>query len=264
MGPAACGKTSLINRIVNHSFPLIYEPTTTIENSTILYNISDLELKEKTFVMLTLQDFFGFNNPLLQTQEEFVTSKKQGVHRKYMADAIKEIMFTSNERRKKLNELLKKTKKDKEGVKEKTKMSVYEQILNNGFEVEVRGFIFVMDCNDKDSLGDLMSIIEKIHSIEKGNALFYPKCIMLNKIDKLKDKKILKEMQPNLDHIRERFKCDTYKVSAFTNIGVSESFKKFVSKIHMQEIQLKENSGFDQLEEEEVKADKVFKTPNQC
>ncbi len=254
MGQGGAGKTSIINRIVNNSFPFKYEPTLSIERYTTLFNLSDAEIKQKTYVMLTLEDTFGLDNPLLQTPESLITSQFLREKRHKMADVFKDIMFSSNERRAKLSKDNKKSKKDNQ----MSKNQVYEGILYNDINIERRGFMFVHDVNDKESLEDIISMIDKLHQIEKGNNLFYHKCIMLNKIDRCTDKKSLKETLQILENVKQKYKVDTYKVSAFTNTGVVENFKKFASKIQQQEIENKQNEGLDDMEQDDQRADEVF------
>lgn len=265
MGSASVGKTAIINRIVNNSFPIIYEPTYNVDRYSVLFNLNEYEVRDKTFVMVTLEDMFGINNPLLQTPENLLTSSEQRERRKAMAETFKKIMFTSNEKRNKISEESKKAKKSN-NVKDKTQFSVYEKIFNDDPEIERRGFIFVCDCTDPESIKDVTTVIDKLHQIEKSNNLFYPKCILLNKIDKITDKDKLKNLMKDLDQYKAKYKLDTCRVSALTNYGINEFFKKFVSKIHQQEIDNKQNEGLEEPDDDEGGDDRVMCTDklNSC
>ena len=89
IGACAVGKTAIINRLINNHFPIVYEPTMNVENYTFLFNLSDREIKQKNYVMVTLEDMFGLNNPLLQTPEQLITSTEQGAQRAQMTKIFK-------------------------------------------------------------------------------------------------------------------------------------------------------------------------------
>lgn len=55
---------------------------------------------------------FAINNPLLQTPEQFIRSEKLKNIRTDMADQLKKIIMTSNEKRKLLTEKMDNKKKD--------------------------------------------------------------------------------------------------------------------------------------------------------
>jgi len=55
---------------------------------------------------------FAINNPLLQTPENFIQSEKLKTKRKEMAEKLKKIIMTSNEKRKFLTEKMDDKKKD--------------------------------------------------------------------------------------------------------------------------------------------------------
>lgn len=256
MGSSAVGKTAIVNRLVNNYFPLIYEPTTKVDNYSFLFNLNEYEIREKTHVAVTLEDMFGLNNPLLQTPDNLITSAEQKEQRAMMTSVFKEIMFTSTEKRKLLSNELKKAKNATASVKKNSKLNVYDKIFNDDPQIERRGFILVCDCTDIKTVEDLRIIIEKLHQIEKTNNLFYPKCILLNKIDRV-DKEKLKSVLKEVESFRSRYKIDIMKISALTNYGVVESFKKFVSKIHQQEVENKQNEGCEDQDEDEEDLDKV-------
>lgn len=56
IGSAAVGKTSIINRFINNNFYSIYEPTLEINKYTTLFNLNEYDVKNKTYIMLTLED----------------------------------------------------------------------------------------------------------------------------------------------------------------------------------------------------------------
>lgn len=254
MGAAAVGKTAIVNRLVNNSFPVNYEPTMDIERYTSLFNLTEYEVKTKTYVMVTLEDMFGLNNPLLQTPDNLITSNVLKEKRKTMSENFKNIMFTSTEKRTKLSNELKKAKKAPVNKKSNPKDILYEQIFSNDPKIERLGFILVCDCVDPNSGKDLEILIDKLHQIEKTNNLIYPKCIFVNKTDKAVDKETktkLKTMISELEVFKTKYKLEVFKVSALTNQGIVESFRKFVSKIHQQQVDLKQNEGRDNDNENE-------------
>jgi GTPase SAR1 family protein len=251
MGSAGVGKTAIVNRLVNNYFPLIYEPTMDIEKYTALFNLNDDDVKTKTFVMVTLEDMFGINNPLLSTPVSLINSSVLKEKRELMSENFKKIMFTSMEKRNKLSTEQKKPKNNN-NQKSNPRYAVYEQIFNDDPKVERLGFILVCDCTDPKSVDDLKQIIDKLHQIEKTNNLFYPKCIMVNKVDKMTEKEgkgKLKSMMTELEQLKSKYKLDCNKVSALTNQEVLESFRKFISKIHQQQVDNKQNEGVEDQED---------------
>jgi hypothetical protein len=99
-------------------------------------------------------------------------------------------------------------------------------------------------------------ILEKLHSIEKSNNIFYEKCMLVNKIgkiqvklDKAVDKKKTKNIYSELETIKKKYKCEFFKVSALTSEGVGEAFRKFLSKIHQKKIDEKQNEGVEDVED---------------
>jgi GTPase SAR1 family protein len=95
IGTSGCGKTSIINRVVNHSFSSIYEPSYESTNFSVLLKIGEEEGKDVQFVNVIFEDVFGLNNPLLQTSEDAIKSSKLIDKRKKMVQEFKNIMFTS-------------------------------------------------------------------------------------------------------------------------------------------------------------------------
>jgi GTPase SAR1 family protein len=260
IGSCAVGKTAIINRLINNYFPISYEPTMTVENFTFLFNLSEREIKQKTYVMVTLEDMFGIDNPLLQTPDELITSQEQKDKRSYMSQVFKDIMFTSTEKRKQLSTESKKVSKNVGSKKKITKQNIYERIFNDDHIIERKAFILVCDPSDMRTLEDMKTILEKLHQIEKTNNLFYPKSILINKIDKA-DKEKLKNFTKITEELKSKFKCEVFKISALTNYEVEESFKKIVSKIHQLESDSKQNEGLEDQDEaeEELESVKILK-----
>jgi GTPase SAR1 family protein len=95
IGTSGCGKTSVINRVVNHSFSSIYEPSYETTNFSVLMKIGEEEGKDIQYVNIIFEDVFGLNNPLLQTGEDSIKSNKLIEKRKKMVHEFKSIMFTS-------------------------------------------------------------------------------------------------------------------------------------------------------------------------
>jgi GTPase SAR1 family protein len=248
IGACAVGKTAIINRLINNHFPVIYEPTMNVENYTFLFNLSDREIKQKNHVMVTLEDMFGLNNPLLQTPEQLITSNEQAIQRNEMTKIFRDIMFTSSEKRKQLSTESKKVSKSAVSKKKITKQNVYENIFNDAPTIERKGFILVCDPSDYNTLEDLSTILEKLHQIEKTNNLIYPKSVLINKIDKA-DKEKMKRATKFTEELRSKYKTDIFKISALTNYEVEDSFKRIVSKINQQEIDSKQSEGMDDQDE---------------
>jgi GTPase SAR1 family protein len=261
LGSVATGKTAIINRLVNNNFSIGYEPTLEVTNYTVLFNLNEYDVKNKTYVMLTLEDMFGINNPLLQSHESTITSSYLKEKRTEMSATFQKLMFTSVEKRDKLSaESEKKKTKNVNPKKDRNpKFLIYEQIFENDEKIERVGFIFVCDCNDQKSYEAIKTIIEKLHQIEKTNNLMYPKCIFINKIDKGADKKKLKAIITDLQQFKTKFKLEFYKTSALTNYGITESFRKFISKIHQQQVDQKQNEGVEDQENDDIMEDKVRK-----
>lgn len=259
MGSAAVGKTSIINRLINNNFSVVYEPTLEVNNYTTLFNLNEYDVKTKTYVMLTLEDIFGINNPLLQTPESLVTSEIQKERRKQMTHSFQKLMFTSVDKRDKVsNEQDKKKTKNTSNKKDRNpKYIVYERLFENDDKIERQGFMFVCDCTDPKTYDDIKVIMEKIYQIEKTNNIIYPKCILLNKIDQAHDKKKLKTIISDLEGFKAKMKFEFYRVSALTNLGVQEAFRKFISKIHQQQVDQKQNEGVDDMENDEVESDQI-------
>jgi GTPase SAR1 family protein len=268
MGSAAVGKTCIVNRLINNYFPLIYEPTMDIERYTGLFNLNEYEVQEKTYVMVTLEDMFGLNNPLLQTPIELMTSAPLREKREYLSTVFKDMMFTSLYKRDRMSS---EQKKVKPSISEKIKhrYEAYEKIFNIENEdpknerVDRLGFILVCDVTDYKSFEDLNVIIEKLHQIEKTNNLvhLYPKLVLLNKYDKASDKDTkanLKKMTGILETLKKKCNLEYCKVSALTNQGIFENFRKFISKIHHHLVDQKQKEGFEDQDNDPIEGDEVI------
>jgi GTPase SAR1 family protein len=271
IGSAAVGKTSIISRLVNNYFPTIYEPTMDIEKFTSLFSLNEYEVKERTYVMVTLEDIFGLNNPLLQTPVELITSSVLREKRENLSNIFKDIMFTSMQKRDKLATESKKLRKEKKN--KNLKYELYEEnftfkILNPKEEkIERRGYILVCDCSDYKSYEDINQIISKLHQIEKSNNLtyFYPKCVFINKHDKINDNEVkanLKKITQSLDVWKKKCNLEYHKVSALTNENMLEYFRRFLSKIHQIIMEDDQNDANSDNENEEMQSDPVMKIFN--
>jgi GTPase SAR1 family protein len=56
LGCAATGKTSIINRILNHNFVSTYEPTMDITLYNTFFSLNDDTIKNKRYIMLRFED----------------------------------------------------------------------------------------------------------------------------------------------------------------------------------------------------------------
>jgi hypothetical protein len=85
--------------------------------------------------------------------------------------------------------------------------------------------------------------------IEKTNNLIFPKCFLLNKIDKLdknqKDKSQLAGIFQELGKIRQKYGIKHYKVSALTGKGIFTAFREFINRIYQQQSENEQNIGLD-------------------
>jgi hypothetical protein len=165
-----------------------------------------------------------------------------------MTAQFRELMFTSVSKRDQLS-------KEQENVKTKKydpkkdkdpKFLLYENIFTLDKSIERQGYILVVDITDPQTLEDAKTVIEKLQQIEKTSNLPYPKCVFINKIDRVIDKKKVKSFLAEAEQMKHKYKIDIFKVSALSNIGVVESFKKFLSKIHQQLLDKKQNEGLEE------------------
>jgi predicted GTPase len=85
--------------------------------------------------------------------------------------------------------------------------------------------------------------------IEKTNNLIFPKCFLLNKIDKLdknqKDKSQLAGMIQELGKIRQKYGIKHYKVSALTGKGILAAFREYINRIYQQQSENEQNVGIE-------------------
>jgi Ni2+-binding GTPase involved in maturation of urease and hydrogenase len=262
LGSAAVGKTAIINRLVNNYFPNLYEPTMEQDKYTALFSLNDYEVQERTYVMVTLEDTFGCNNPLLQTPPELISSTVLRDKREKMSETYKNFMFTSMYKREKLTATTKKvSSKDKKN--KNLRVEIYEEnfTIPKDEKIERRGFILVCDCSDVKSFEDIIQIISKLYHIEKTNNLtfYYPKCVFINKHDKLSDKvkANLKIMTAELDLWKKKCNLEYFKVSALTNEGLVEHFRKYLSRIHQVMVEDDQNDGFSDNENFDTKTEIV-------
>jgi GTPase involved in cell partitioning and DNA repair len=117
--------------------------------------------------------------------------------------------------------------------------------MDKGEFVERLGFFFVCDNTDPGTLDEIKVIIEKMNLIEKTSSLKYEKCIIVNKMDKKVDKSITKAMNLTLEGLKKKYKITVYKVSALTNHGVKDALRNFITKIHQNAVDVKQNEGID-------------------
>jgi GTPase SAR1 family protein len=258
LGDSNVGKTAIITKLVNKYFPIIYEPTTEIENYSVKLNLTEEDIAQKTYVNLTVQDTFGLNNSLLNKLPELITSQVLREKRDHMTKIFKDIMFTSNEKRKKIS-CEEKGMKPSQDLKKKS-VIVKENIYNddpkneNESKIERLGFIFVCDSENMKSLENVTHIIKKLHEIEKTNNLIYPKCIFFNKADKVSEKffkENLKQYASQLEAFKNKFKIDFLRVSALTGQGLIEGFRRFLSKIHQKKEDEDQNDGIKEPDDDD-------------
>lgn len=183
-----------------------------------------------------------------------------------MVNEFINLIYTSHTKRNELSkEETKKKKYDPKKDKD-PKYIHYENIFNNDSCVERQGFIFVCDITDKQSLEDAKLVIEKMQQMEKTSGFNYPKCIFINKTDRNIEKKIIKAFNNEADILKQKYKLELYKVSALNNSGVIDSFRKFLSKIHQQLMDLKQNEGMEEKDPDDNDDEKITCTDkfNSC
>jgi len=175
-----------------------------------------------------------------------------------MIQDFQNIMFTSLEKRNKQSEEQNKKKQKKivHGEVNK-KAEIFTKLFDNDPTVERIGFIIVFDISETPSFDDAKFLLDKLHSIEKTNNIFYEKCLLANKIYKSIDKKKLKAITSELEIIKKKYKCEYFKISALTSEGLGESFRKFLSKIHQKKIDEKQNEGIDEEQDMELEDDDI-------
>lgn len=172
-----------------------------------------------------------------------------------MTKNFRELMFSSVTKRDQLSKEAEavKTKKLYDPKKDKDpKYLHYENIFVLDKSIERQGYIIVVDITEPQSLEDAKTVIEKLQQIEKTSNLHYPKCIFINKIDRIIDKKKIKSFVSEVEQLKLKYKLDIFRISALNNNGVIEAFKKFLAKIHQSIMDKKQNEG---LEEKDFSSD---------
>ena len=266
VGSSAVGKTSICTRICNNFFTPIYEPTLEIDNFTTLFKITEAEVTNQTYIFTTLEDYFGLNNPLLQSSENTILNDFLKKKRQEMVENFKSLMFTSvNKRDEMSKEETKKKKFDPKKDKD-PKLIHYENIFTDDKSIERQGFILVCDITEQASLEDLKTVIEKMQQIEKTSGLTFPKCLFINKIDRNIDKKKVKSFLAEAEQLKQKYKIDIYRVSALNNSGIIDGFRKFLSKIHQQIMDAKQNEGMEEKDKSDEEDDPITCTDkfNSC
>lgn len=208
-------------------------------------------------MFVTLEDFFGFNNPLLQTDEN-VKSDYIKETKKYMTDEFKKLMFTAMIKKNESHENENKKSKKNDNKKDKDPRYLHlENIFNKDKSIDREGFIIVVDYTEPQTLEDAKIVIDKLHQIEKTSYLFYPKCIFINKFDRFQDKNKVKSFLSDIERLKFNYKVDVYKVSCLTNTGIMDALKKFLGRVHQsiidrmpkEDIEIKD---YEEVEEEEI------------
>lgn len=223
-----------------------------------MIKITDTDVTNKIYVFATLEDYFGLNNPILQVSKETVSSEYIKEKQEKLTKEFRELMFSSVSKRDQLSkEENTKTAKKYDPKKDKDpKFLHYENIFVLDKSIEREGYIIVVDATDPETFKDAATILEKLTQIEKTSNLTYLKCLFVNKYDRF-DKKKVKSLIAECDLLKQKFKTDYFRVSALNNYNISESFKKFLSKIHQKLLDEKQNEGLEDFEEESEEEDPI-------
>lgn len=266
VGSSAVGKTSICTRICNNFFTPHYEPTLEIEQFTTLFKVTEAGVSNQTYIFTTLEDYFGLNNPLLQCSENTIKNDYLKAKKNQMVDEFKSLMFTSVIKRDEMSKEETKKKKFDPKKDKDPKFIHYENIFTKDKSIERRGFIFVCDITESQSLEDLKTVIEKMQQIEKTSGLIFPKCVFINKVDRNFDKKKVKSFFTEVEQLKVKYKLDVFKVSALNNSGIIEAFRKFLSKIHQQILDSKQNEGMEEKDKSDEEEDPITCTDkyNSC
>ena len=176
-----------------------------------------------------------------------------------MTVSFRELMFTSVDKRDQLSKEMenKKAKKFDPKKDKDPKFLHYENIFQMDKSIERQGYILVCDITEPSSLEDIKTIIDKLQQIEKTSNLSYPKCIFINKIDRTFDKKKVKAFFTEVEQLKQKYKMEVYKVSALNNVGIIESFRKFMAKIHQQLMDEKQNEGMEEKDKSDEEEDPI-------
>ena len=251
IGACFCGKTTLINKLINNIFLTKYIPTDSITFYYKSYNLSSETptnissvLPKEYPVHLILEDTFGINNPLLVTNQSLLNSTLLKVQKQEMSKQFKNILFTPHNKRLYLNNLDTKTKTSSQSNK-----SNVMQELDSVSTIERRGFVFVCDCENISSVSYMLKVIEKFVEIEKTNDVFFPKVIFFNKYDRLKDdvfNENISKYRKRLEMLRKNSGIISVKVSALNGEGLYYHFDNFIWKIYNEIINEKQNVLIDE------------------
>mmetsp|Transcript_38508 Transcript_38508/g.39935 ORF Transcript_38508/g.39935 Transcript_38508/m.39935 type:complete len:246 (+) Transcript_38508:1-738(+) len=209
--------------------------------------------------MATLEDFYGLNNPILQTNTDLVKSDYLKTKKESMTNSFRDLMFTSVKKRDELSrevENLKSKKFDPKKDKD-PKFLLYENIFVLDKSIERQGYILVVDITEPKTLEDATTIIEKLQQIEKTSNLPYPKCIFINKVDRVMDKKKVKAFLSEVEQVKSKYKIDIFKVSALNNTGVVDGFRKFLAKIHQMLMDKKQNEGLEEQDQSDSDEEEI-------
>jgi GTPase Era involved in 16S rRNA processing len=131
-----------------------------------------------------------------------------------------------------------------------------DRIFTSDNKFERKGFVFVCDTTDVKSATDISIVIDKMIQIEKTNNLHYPKCILLNKIDKIQtDKGIVMNIMNELNRLKTRYKIKYYKVSALNGKYLISSLREFFTSIY----QLDNENKIEHLDDNLMNMSKEYK-----
>lgn len=86
-----------------------------------MFKVTEAEVTNKTYIFTTLEDYFGLNNPILQSGETTIKSDYIRQKRNDMSKAFRNMMFTSLYKRKQLSEEVDTKKTDKKYKSKKEK-----------------------------------------------------------------------------------------------------------------------------------------------
>ena len=255
LGWCKVGKTSIINKLVSKTFSPIYEPTTDTNTYQLKLNLKDDG--QKAYVNLILEDVFGLNNTILNKPQDLIISSNIRKKREHMSKIFREIMLTSTEKR---NKLVKQEKKQmQKTVKKQINMrdERFNDFLGEGSEyIDRNGFVFVCDITNLKSFDSVLNIIQKMEEIEKTNNLNYSKMILFNKYDKVDVTKFNEEIESRRTIIEEyqnnKHRIDMFRVSALTEYGLIEAFRRFLYRIHQELRNISQNDGIEDPDEEEI------------
>jgi GTPase SAR1 family protein len=133
----------------------------------------------------------------------------------------------------------------------------FNDFLGEGSEyIDRNGFVFVCDITNLKSFDSVLNIIQKMEEIEKTNNLNYSKMILFNKYDKVDVTKFNEEIESRRTLIEEyqnnKHRIDMFRVSALTEYGLIEAFRRFLYRIHQELRNISQNDGIEDPDEEEI------------